>query len=129
MPSSAPCSFWLIASFIGVPLGIGAGIYLSEYGKNRYSTWSALRPTFSTACRPSSSALRLYALVVLRQGHFSAMSGGVALGIMMIPTIARTTEEMLLMVPVRGARSGAWTGNSAVAQHAFRCPANCPPRQ
>jgi phosphate transport system permease protein len=46
--------------------------------------------------------------VVLRQGHFSALSGGIALGIMMVPTIARTTEEMLLMVPhsVREAAMG-----------------------
>jgi phosphate transport system permease protein len=40
-----------------------------------------------------------YAIVVLRQGHFSALAGGVALAIMMVPTISRTTEEMLLLVP------------------------------
>ena len=52
--------------------------------------------------------IAIYALVVLTQGHFSGFSGGVALGIMMIPTIARTTEEMLLMVPhsVREAAMG-----------------------
>jgi phosphate transport system permease protein len=43
--------------------------------------------------------MAVYGLIVLRQKHFSAFSGGVALGIMMIPTIARATEEMLLMVP------------------------------
>ena len=43
--------------------------------------------------------IAVYSLVVVPQGHFSAFSGGVALGIMMIPTVCRTTEEMLLMVP------------------------------
>ena len=43
--------------------------------------------------------IAVYSLIVVRQKHFSAFSGGVALGIMMIPTVARTTEEMLLMVP------------------------------
>ncbi len=43
--------------------------------------------------------ITVYSLIVLRQKHFSAWSGGVALGIMMIPTVARATEEMLLMVP------------------------------
>jgi len=43
--------------------------------------------------------IAIYALIVVPQGHFSAFAGGVALGIMMIPTVCRTTEEMLLMVP------------------------------
>jgi phosphate transport system permease protein len=43
--------------------------------------------------------ITVYSLIVIRQKHFSAFSGGVALGIMMIPTVARATEEMLLMVP------------------------------
>src|SRR5260370_35821903 len=44
--------------------------------------------------------ISIYALIVVPQKHFSALAGGVALGIMMIPTITRTTEEMLLMVPL-----------------------------
>ncbi len=53
----------------------------------------------STAFPPSSWAWRLTRWWWFRSGHFSAFSGGVALGIMMIPTVCRTTEEMLLMVP------------------------------
>ncbi len=60
---------------------------------------SASPPMCSTACPRSSWASPIYSLIVLPQKHFSALSGGVALGIMMIPTITRTTEEMLLMVP------------------------------
>ena len=61
--------------------------------------------------------IAVYALVVLPQQHFSAFSGGVALGIMMIPTIARTTEEMLLMVPNTIREAALGLGHSAVAGH------------
>ena len=88
-----------IGSAIGVPLGIGSGIYMSEYGKNRYSTLVRFTADVLNGVPSIVIGIAAYALVVLKQGHFSAFSGGVALGIMMIPTIARTTEEMLLMVP------------------------------
>ncbi len=89
----------LIASMIGVPLGIGAGIYVAEFGRGRLA--SIIRFTADVLNGVPSIVIGIvaYALVVLRQKHFSALSGGVALGIMMIPTITRTTEEVLLMVP------------------------------
>jgi phosphate transport system permease protein len=88
-----------IASIIGVPLGIGAGIYVAEFGRGRLA--SIIRFTADVLNGVPSIVIGIvaYALVVLRQKHFSALSGGVALGIMMIPTITRTTEEVLLMVP------------------------------
>ena len=88
-----------IASAVGIPLGIGAGIYVSEYGKGRYSNYVRFTADVLNGVPSIVMGIAAYALVVLPQGHFSAISGGVALGIMMIPTIARTTEEMLLMVP------------------------------
>src|SRR5512135_968672 len=88
-----------IGSIIGVPLGIGAGIYVSEYGRGRYSTYVRFTADVLNGVPSIVIGIAAYALVVLRQGHFSAWSGAIALGIMMIPTIARTTEEMLLMVP------------------------------
>jgi phosphate transport system permease protein len=115
-----------IASFIGVPLGIGAGVYLSEYGKNRYSTLVRFSADVLNGVPSIVIGLAAYALVVLRQGHFSAYAGGVALGIMMIPTIARTTEEMLLMVPyaVREAALGLgipqWRSTISVALRTAR---------
>ncbi len=89
----------LIASIIGVPLGIGAGIYVAEFGRGRIG--SLIRFTADVLNGVPSIVIGIvaYALVVLKQKHFSALSGGVALGIMMIPTITRTTEEVLLMVP------------------------------
>lgn len=88
-----------IASLIGVPLGMGAGVYLAEYGRGRYSNAVRFTADVLNGVPSIVIGIAVYALVVLRQGHFSAFAGGVALGIMMIPTIARTTEEMLLMVP------------------------------
>jgi len=88
-----------IASVIGVPLGVGAGIYLAEFGRNRFG--DAIRFTADVLNGVPSIVVGIvaYALVVLSQRHFSALAGGVALAIMMIPTITRTTEEMLLLVP------------------------------
>jgi phosphate transport system permease protein len=89
----------MIASVIGVPIGIGAGIYLAEYGRNRFG--NVIRFTADVLNGVPSIVIGIvaYGIVVLRQGHFSALAGGVALAIMMIPTITRATEEMLLLVP------------------------------
>ena len=88
-----------IASLIGVPLGIGAGIYLAEYGRDRFGDLVRFTADVLNGIPSIVIGIVAYGLVVLLQGHFSALAGGVALGIMMVPTIARTTEEMLLLVP------------------------------
>jgi phosphate transport system permease protein len=88
-----------IASVMGVPLGIGAGIYLAEYGQNRLGTLIRFTADVLNGVPSIVIGIVAYALVVLTQKHFSALAGGVALAIMMIPTITRTTEEMLLLVP------------------------------
>lgn len=103
-----------VASLIGVPLGIGGGIYLAEFGRGTKMA-NAVRFTADVLNGVPSivMGLAIYALIVLPQGHFSALAGGVALGIMMIPTVCRTTEEMLLMVPhaVREAALGLGVPN------------------
>ncbi len=88
-----------IASIIGVPFGIGAGIYLAEFGRNRLG--SAIRFTADVLNGVPSIVIGIvaFSIVVIYQKHFSALAGGVALAIMMVPTICRTTEEMLLLVP------------------------------
>jgi phosphate transport system permease protein len=88
-----------LASILGVPVGVGAGIYLAEYGRNRFG--DVIRFTADVLNGVPSIVIGIvaYAIVVLSQKHFSALAGGVALAIMMIPTITRTTEEMLLLVP------------------------------
>jgi phosphate transport system permease protein len=103
-----------IASVIGVPIGIGGGIYLAEFGRGTKLA-NAVRFTADVLNGVPSIVMGLaaYALIVNPQKHFSALSGGVALAIMMIPTVCRTTEEMLLMVPhvVREAALGLGVPN------------------
>ncbi|MGH9499610.1 MAG: phosphate ABC transporter permease PstA [Terriglobales bacterium] len=88
-----------IASIMGVPIGIGAGIYLAEYGRNRFGDLIRFTADVLNGVPSIVVGIVAYGIVVLAQGHFSALAGGVALAIMMIPTITRTTEEMLLLVP------------------------------
>ena len=90
----------VLASAMGIPIGIGAGLYLAEFGRGKVLA-SAVRFTADVLNGVPSivMGISVYALVVLRQKHFSALAGGFALAIMMVPTITRTTEEMLLIVP------------------------------
>jgi phosphate transport system permease protein len=103
-----------LASLIGVPIGIGGGVYLAEFGRGTKLA-NAIRFTADVLNGVPSIVMGLaaYSLIVVPQHHFSALAGGVALGIMMIPTICRTTEEMLLMVPhaVREAALGLGVPN------------------
>jgi len=95
-----------IGSAIGIPLGVGAGVYLAEFGKDTFSNIIRFTADVLNGVPSIVMGIAAYGLIVVRQGHFSALSGGVALGIMMIPTVTRTTEEMLLMVP-RSVREAA----------------------
>ena len=103
-----------LASAIGIPIGIGAGIYLAEFGRGTRLAY-AIRFTADVLNGVPSIVMGLaaFSLVVVPQNHFSAFAGGVALGIMMIPTICRSSEEMLLMVPhaVREAALGLGVPN------------------
>jgi len=93
------CLILGIASIIGVPFGIGAGIYLAEYGRNSFGNLVRFTADVLNGVPSIVIGIVAYAIVVLYQKHFSALAGGVALAIMMVPTITRTTEEMLLLVP------------------------------
>jgi phosphate transport system permease protein len=88
-----------LASLAGIPIGIGAGIYLAEYGRTRFGDFIRFTADVLNGVPSIIVGIVAYGLVVLTQGHFSALAGGVALAIMMIPTVTRTTEEMLLLVP------------------------------
>ena len=89
----------LIGSVIGVPLGVGSGIYLSEYSRGQFGRVVRFTADVLNGVPSIVIGIAVYALLVIRQKHFSALAGGVALGIMMIPTITRSTEEMLRLVP------------------------------
>src|SRR5712675_231030 len=88
-----------IASLFGVPVGIAAGIYLAEYGRNKFGQLVRFTADVLNGVPSIVIGLVAYGLVVIQQRHFSAFAGGVALAIMMVPVVTRTTEEMLLLVP------------------------------
>ena len=90
----------LLSSLMGIPIGIAAGVYLAEYGQGRL-LGNAIRFTADVLNGVPSivMGIAIYSLIVVEQKHFSAFAGGVALAIMMVPTITRTTEEMLATVP------------------------------
>ncbi len=103
-----------IGSSLGVPVGIASGIYLAEFGRgSRFANLVRFTADVLNGVPSIVMGIAVYSLIVLPQKHFSALSGGVALGIMMIPTVTRTTEEMLLTVPnsVREAALGLGVPN------------------
>jgi phosphate transport system permease protein len=89
----------VIASCMGVPIGIGAGVYLAEFGRGRLQHLIRFTADVLNGVPSIVIGMVAWGLVVVRQRHFSAFAGGVALAIMMIPTVCRATEEMLLLVP------------------------------
>lgn len=89
-----------LASSMGVPVGIAAGVYLAEFGRGKLlANLIRFMADVLNGVPSIVMGIAIYSLVVIEQKHFSAFAGGLALGIMMIPTITRTTEEMLATVP------------------------------
>ncbi len=90
----------VIGVAVGAPLGMLAGTYMAEYG--RYSRLTVVIRFINDILLSAPSiviGLFVYELLVARMGHFSAISGSVALAILVIPVVLRTTEDMLLLVP------------------------------
>jgi phosphate transport system permease protein len=96
-----------VASIIGLPLGVGTGIYLAEYGRNKWGNVVRFTADVLNGVPSIVIGMTAWGLVVVTQKHFSLLAGSVALGIMMIPVISRTTEEVLLLVP-QPIREAAW---------------------
>ena len=88
-----------LAALIAIPVGVISGVYMSEYAGTRIAT--AVRFAADTLNGVPSIVIGIFAygIAVLPFRQFSALAGGLALGVMMIPIIARTTEELLLLVP------------------------------
>lgn len=88
-----------VATIIGVPVAVGCGIFLSEFGQNRIGTALRFLVDVLAGIPSITMGLFIYGLVVLRQGQFSGFAGGLALAILFLPIVARITEEMMLLVP------------------------------
>ena len=96
----------ILSSTIGLPLGIAVGVYLSEIGRGRLAGIVRFIVDTLTGIPSIVTGVFVYAIIVLPMKHFSAFAGGVALALIMIPIVARTTEEMLKLVP-HSMREGA----------------------
>ena len=90
----------VLAVLIGTPVGILAGTYMAEYG--RYDRLTSVVRFINDILLSAPSivvGLFIYEVMVVRMGHFSAMAGAVALAVIVLPVVVRTTEDMLLLVP------------------------------
>jgi len=107
-----------LGSMFAIPIGVLSGVYAAEYRGTRFA--SATRFAADTLNGVPSIVIGMFAfgVAVLPFGHFSALAGGVALGIMMIPLIMRTTEELLLLVP-SSLREGALALGATRARAVF----------
>ncbi|MGK9369638.1 phosphate ABC transporter permease PstA [Melioribacter sp. Ez-97] len=88
-----------IGGAIGLPVGIMSGVYLAEFGKNKFGQLLRFLTDVLSGVPSIVVGVVAYTLVVIPMKQFSALAGGVALAILMIPTITRTTEEMIKLVP------------------------------
>jgi len=88
-----------IASLIGVPLGVGAGVYLAEKGDGPFGDVVRFTAEVLSGVPSIVVGLVAYGLVVLPMRRFSALAGGVALAVLMVPTLARSSEELIRLVP------------------------------
>jgi phosphate transport system permease protein len=96
----------LLASMIGIPIGLLTGIYLAEFGGRTFSFFVRYTTDLLNGVPSIVIGIFAYTLIVIPMKHFSTFAGGMALGVMMIPIAVRTTEEALRGVP-RMLREGA----------------------
>ena len=95
-----------LACVVGIPIGIAVGVYLAEIGRGWFAGMVRFLIDTLTGIPSIVTGVFIYAVIVLRVKHFSAMAGGIALALIMIPIVARTTEEMIKLVP-HSLREGA----------------------
>jgi phosphate transport system permease protein len=107
-----------IGALLAIPLGLVSGIYISEYGGSRLASAARFAADTLNGVPSIVIGVFVYGIVVLPVKHFSAFAGGVALGIMMIPIITRTTEELLKLVP-NSLREGALAVGASRRQAVF----------
>src|SRR5688500_2889599 len=95
-----------VASLIGLPIGIAAGVYLAEYGQTWFGRTVRFVADTMTGVPSIIVGIFVFAVVVLPMGRQSGLAGSIALAIIMLPIVARTTEEMIRLVP-KSMRDGA----------------------
>ena len=88
-----------LGAAFAVPVGVATGVYLAEYGKGRFAALVRYTADVLSGVPSIVVGVAAYGLVVLAMGRFSALAGGVALGILMLPLVIRSTEEVVRLVP------------------------------
>ena len=99
-----------IASLIGIPVGVAAGVFLSEYGKGKVAAILRFSIDLLTSIPSIIIGVFVYGVIVVPMKHFSGFAGGLSLAIIMVPIVARTTEEILRLVPVHIREAGLALG-------------------
>ena len=88
-----------VGSLVGLPVGIGAGVYLAEYSGTRFARIVRFLADVLNGTPSVIVGIFVWTWVVRPMGHFSGFSGGLALAVLMLPMVTRTTEEMVRLVP------------------------------
>jgi phosphate transport system permease protein len=88
-----------LACLLGMPVGVLAGVFLAEFRQSRFATAVRFSADVMAGVPSITTGMVVYTIVVLWMGRFSAIAGSVALAIIMLPTVTRTTEELLVLVP------------------------------
>jgi len=89
-----------LTSLIGIPLGILSGVYLAEFGNNKYASWMRTINDILTEFPSIVVGITAYSIIVVGLiGTYSPFAGAIALSFMLIPIVARTTEESMKLVP------------------------------
>ncbi|HXF94869.1 MAG TPA: ABC transporter permease subunit, partial [Gemmatimonadales bacterium] len=98
------------AGLLGLPIGIGAGVFLAEYGEGRLGWWVRFLADVLNGTPSIVIGIVAWTWLVKPLGHFSALAGAAALAVLIIPMVARTTEEMVRLVPrsLREAALALW---------------------
>jgi phosphate transport system permease protein len=88
-----------LGAAIALPVGIASGVYLAEFGRGKFASLVRYTTDLLAGVPSIVVGVAAYGLVVVPMGRFSALAGGLALGILMLPTVIRSTEEMIRLVP------------------------------
>lgn len=99
-----------MAALIGVIVGVAGGVFLAEYPRHRLMPTIRMLSDVLSGIPAIVMGIVVYALVVRQMGHFSALAGGIALGLLMVPIVVRTTEEVLKLVPLSVREAGLALG-------------------
>jgi phosphate transport system permease protein len=99
-----------LASLAGIPWGMLTGLYLAEFGRGKFGSFVRFMIDILASVPSIIVGLFAYAMLVKPMHHFSSLAGGAALAVLMIPTVARTTEELLKLVPMHVREAGLALG-------------------